>query len=80
MARGGGYNYDSASSQFFICVSDYPSLDGSYAAFGTVVSGMEYVDEIVNLTAHLATDGNGGGIPKDKRVVIETVIALETYN
>ena len=26
------------------------------------------------------TDGNGGGIPTDKRVVIETVTALETYN
>ncbi len=78
MARG-GYSYDSASSQFFICVADSTGLDGQYAAFGTVVSGMEYVDEIVTRTAKLATDGNGGGIPMDKRVVIETVIALETY-
>ena len=79
MARG-GYSYDSASSQFFICVADYPSLDGQYAAFGVVISGMEHVDEIVARTAHLATDGNGGGIPTDKRVVIETITALETYN
>lgn len=79
MARG-GYDYNSASSQFFICVADCTDiLDGQYAAFGWVVSGMEYVDEIVNRTAKLATDGNGGGIPMDKRVVIETVIPLETY-
>ena len=79
MARG-GYDYNSASSQFFICVADYPSLNGQYAAFGVVISGMEHVDEIVARTAHLATDGNGGGIPTDKRVVIETITALETYN
>lgn len=28
---------DSASSQFFICSVDYPSLDGLYAAFGRVI-------------------------------------------
>ncbi len=37
---------DSASSQFFIMHADAPHLDGSYAAFGKVVSGMETVDEI----------------------------------
>jgi len=28
--------------------SDSPHLDGSYAAFGKVLEGMEYADEIVN--------------------------------
>ncbi|MCQ2471964.1 MAG: peptidylprolyl isomerase [Clostridia bacterium] len=37
-------NYDSASSQFFICYDDAKFLDGSYAAFGKVVEGMEVVD------------------------------------
>ena len=37
---------DSASSQFFIMHKDAPHLDGSYAAFGKVVEGMEVVDEI----------------------------------
>lgn len=37
---------DSASSQFFIMHEDAPHLDGSYAAFGRVVEGMEVVDEI----------------------------------
>ena len=35
---------DSASSQFFICFEDAPHLDGEYAAFGTVIEGMEVVD------------------------------------
>lgn len=38
---------DSAGSQFFIMVSDATHLDGQYAAFGKVISGMEVVDEIV---------------------------------
>lgn len=39
---------DSAGSQFFIMTSDSPHLDGSYAAFGKVTSGMDAADEIVN--------------------------------
>jgi peptidyl-prolyl cis-trans isomerase B (cyclophilin B) len=38
---------DSAGSQFFIMVADAPHLDGQYAAFGKVLTGMETVDEIV---------------------------------
>ncbi len=37
---------DSAGSQFFIMHEDAPHLDGSYAAFGKVLEGMEAVDEI----------------------------------
>ena len=47
MARA--YNPNSASSQFFIMHSDAPHLDGQYAAFGKVVSGMEVVDEIASI-------------------------------
>jgi len=39
---------DSASCQFFVMHQNYPSLDGSYTAFGKVVSGMAAVDKIVN--------------------------------
>lgn len=38
---------DSAGSQFFIMVADATHLDGQYAAFGRVISGMEYADSIV---------------------------------
>ena len=37
---------DSASSQFFIMHQDAPHLDGAYAAFGIVTSGIEVVDKI----------------------------------
>ncbi|MBR1679272.1 MAG: peptidylprolyl isomerase, partial [Bacilli bacterium] len=46
MARASG-NMDSASSQFFIMVSDdHPYLDGDYAAFGHVIAGYEAIEEI----------------------------------
>ncbi len=44
MARAADPN--SASCQFFIMHEDAPHLDGSYAAFGKVVNGIEVVDEI----------------------------------
>ena len=47
MARA--FNPNSASSQFFIMHADAPHLDGQYAAFGKVVSGMEAVDEIASI-------------------------------
>ena len=46
MARN-GQSMDSASSQFFICQKTSSHLDGSYAAFGYTVYGIEVVDEIV---------------------------------
>lgn len=39
---------DSAGSQFFIMHQDAPHLDGSYAAFGKVVEGMDVVDGIAD--------------------------------
>jgi peptidyl-prolyl cis-trans isomerase B (cyclophilin B) len=39
---------DSAGSQFFVMTSDSPHLDGSYAAFGKVLTGMETAEAIVS--------------------------------
>ena len=50
MARTSDPN--SAGSQFFIMHEAAPHLDGNYAAFGKVVSGMDVVNEI----AETATD------------------------
>ena len=44
MARTSDPN--SAGSQFFIMVKASPHLDGQYASFGKVLTGMEIVDEI----------------------------------
>ena len=52
MARA--MNPNSAGSQFFIMHQDAPHLDGQYAAFGKVVSGMDVVDKI----ASVKTDWN----------------------
>ena len=67
MARSGNYYYppiayDTASSQFFICNADYPSLDGDYAAFGYVISGMSVVDRITKEGVKHAS----GGVISDK--------------
>lgn len=44
MARSG--HPDSAGSQFFLMTAKSPHLDGSYAAFGRVIDGIEEVERI----------------------------------
>ncbi len=61
---------DSAGSQFFIMHEDAPHLDGSYAAFGHVVEGMEVVDEI----AGVETDAGDRPLTP---VVMKTVRIIE---
>lgn len=69
MARSSDAN--SANSQFFIMHKDNTNLDGSYAAFGHVISGMDVVDTIVKNTS---TYGDENGIvPVDKQPVIEYI-------
>ncbi len=60
MARSNDMN--SASSQFFICTVEYPSLDGNYAAFGKVFAGMDAVDKI----EQTETDSNDRPVVEQK--------------
>ena len=59
---------DSAGSQFFIMHADADYLDGQYAAFGHVVSGMDVVDRI----AGVRTNRWAGDRPYEDQVM-ETV-------
>lgn len=73
MARTNDMN--SASCQFFIVQKDSPHLDGNYAAFGKVTSGIEIVDDIVKDVARLGDDN--GLIPKDKQPIIEYIKVID---
>ena len=59
---------DSASSQFFIMQETTPSLDGEYAAFGTVTSGMEVVDAICEKVP-VANEQSGLVAPENQPVI-----------
>ena len=76
MARATDRN--SASSGFFICDADSPHLDGEYAAFGYVLSGLHTVDKIVKDTRRF-TGENGQIADKSKQPVIEYIKILEDY-
>lgn len=65
---------DSASSQFFIVHEDSPHLDGSYAAFGHVISGMEIVDAICGNTPVV---DNNGTVTAENQPVITSIRVLE---
>ena len=65
MARSS--NPNSASSQFFIMHEAAPHLNGAYAAFGRVISGMEVVDAICEGTP--VTDGNGTVLKENQPVI-----------
>ena len=66
---------DSAGSQFFIMHADAKHLDGQYAAFGKVTSGMDVVDAI----ASVQTDRNDR--PQVEQKIASTTVDThgETY-
>ena len=72
MARSS--NYDSASSQFFICYDDASFLDGQYAAFGKVIEGMEVVDAFLEIERRYV--GNELSSPVEP-IVIESAVVVE---
>ena len=64
---------DSASSQFFIVHQDSPHLNGKYAAFGHVISGMSVVDKL----AQVPVIDNNVTVAEANRPVIEYIREVE---
>lgn len=71
MARGD--DPDSASSQFFIVQDDSTNLDGYYAGFGKVTSGMDIVDKIID---DFGTEDDMI-LPENKRPIIVSIREVE---
>lgn len=62
---------DSAGAQFFICISDQPTLDGQFTVFGRVVEGIEVAQTISE------TPVDGGSLATE-RVEIRSVAIRDT--
>lgn len=64
--------YDTASSQFFICVDNETTLNGDYAAFGKIISGYDEFEKISKM------DVDDNYAPRDE-IYIESV-TVEVYD
>ena len=62
---------DSAGSQFFVCVTDQPALDGKYTVFGHVSEGLDVVQKISE------TPATADGLATE-RVAITSVTIRDT--
>lgn len=71
MARSSKPN--SASSQFFIMQEDNDSLNGQYAAFGHVTSGIEVVDAM----AEVPVEDSNGTVAAENQPVIESLAMVD---
>jgi len=67
-------DYDSASCQFFIMQEDTPALDGYYATFGRVLSGMDVVDAIC---AAVPVEDDNGTVLSENQPVINSITMIE---
>lgn len=72
MARAEDMN--SASSQFFIVHEDATYLDGKYACFGYVTSGMDVVDAVCEAAQPV---DNNGTIPAAQQPVITAIRVID---
>ncbi len=62
-------SYNSASSQFFIMHEKNINLDGAYAAFGHVTSGIEVVDKL----AEVKVENEDGKVAAENQPIIESI-------
>lgn len=72
MARGP--ELDSASSQFFVITRSSPQLDGSYSAFGKLISGFNVLSKIGNAKGRLK---NGTITPDQPQRILQAIVVRE---
>ncbi len=65
--------YDTASSQFFIMLEPKESMDGYYAAFGKVISGM---DDIIAISK---MDVDANNYPRDEIYIVSARVDCYDY-
>ncbi len=69
--------YNSAGTQFFICLANSSGYDGLYAAFGKVIEGLDVVRAISNTERTTDDNGTQGETPVDPPVI--TSMTVETF-
>ena len=69
---------NSAGSQFFIVTDDSEFLDGKYAAFGSVIEGMDVVDKIVKSRV-ITRSPFGGGKDRPVEPPVMKKVTVETF-
>jgi len=65
--------YDTASSQFFICVDRETTLDGDYAAFGKIIFGYDEFEKISKM------DVDANKAPRDEIYIVSVTVELHDY-
>lgn len=66
------YSFDSAGSQFFITTQNKSILNGSYAAFGKVIEGMDVVHAIEEIEVNEENNNKPTNPPVIKSIRVET--------
>lgn len=61
--------YNSAGTQFFICLANSSGYDGLYAGFGKVIEGLEVVKAISNTERTAGDNGSKGETPVEEPVI-----------
>ncbi len=65
--------YDTASSQFFICVDNETTLNGDYAAFGKIIFGYDEFEKISKM------DVDANNAPRDEIYIESITVELHDY-
>ncbi|QDV09922.1 Putative peptidyl-prolyl cis-trans isomerase [Planctomycetes bacterium Poly30] len=76
MARGGN-DVNSASSQFFLCCDESQSvwgLDGKYASFGKLTSGVETLEKLANISVTRSATGENSRPTQSAKITTAKVI------